>query len=92
MPVFGKALAFYSVQRADIQYSFVVYNKLLETQDVYGRVCGRFSEDPIAMETFRITKLIGIWKYEERVHILRRHVGLDLLNLKEDGMEEQEEL
>ena len=92
VPVFGEALAFYSVQRADIQYSFVVYNKLLETQDVYERICGRFSEDPIAMETFRITKLVGIWKYEERVHILRRHVGLDLLNLEEDGMEEQEEL
>ena len=44
------------------------------------------------METFRITNLVGIWKCEERVHILRRHVGLDLLNLEEDGMEEQEEL
>ena len=68
----------------------MVYHKLLKTQDVYGRVCGRFSKDPVAMETFRITKLVGIWKYEERVHILRRHVGLDLLNLEEDGFEEQE--
>ena len=46
--------------------------------------------DPVAMETFRITKLVGIWKYEERVHILRRHVGLDLLDLEEYGIEEQE--
>ena len=28
----------------------------------------------------------------QRVHILRRHVGLDLLDLEEYGMEEQEEV
>ena len=46
----------------------------------------------MAMETSSISKLVGIWKYEERVHILRKYVGLDLLDLEEYGIEEQEEL
>ena len=90
-PVFEEALVFYSLQQADIQYSLVVYHKLLKTHDVYERWCGRFSEDLEAMESSRLIKLVGIWKYEERVHVLRRHVGLDLLD-QEYGMEEQREL
>ena len=91
-PTFGEALAFYSLERANRMYSFVVYHKLLRTHDVYGRWCGKWSEDIMAMETSSISKLVGIWKYEERVHILRKHVGLDLLDLEEYGIEEQEEL
>ena len=73
-------------------YSFVVYHKLLRTHDIYGRWCGKWSENIMAMETSSISKLVGIWKYEERVHILRKYVGLDLLDLEEHGIEEQEEL
>jgi hypothetical protein len=88
---FGEALAFYSLQLADREYSFVVYHKLLRTHNVYGRWCGKWSEDIMAMETSGLRKLVGIWKYESRVHILRRHVGLDLLDLEEYDMEEQDE-
>jgi hypothetical protein len=91
-PIFGEALAFYSLQQADTEYSLVVYHKLLKTHDVYGRWCGKWSKDPIVMETYRLSKLVGIWKHKERVHVLRRHVGLDLLDLEAYGMEEQEEL
>ena len=80
-PTFGEALAFYSLERANRKYSFVVYHRLLRTHNIYGRWCGKWSEDIMAMETSSISKLIGIWKYEERVHVLRKHVGLDLLDL-----------
>ena len=88
-PTFGEALAFYSLERANRKYSFVVYHKLLRTHNIYGRWCGKWSEDIMAMETSSISKLIGIWKYEERVHVLRKHVGLDLLDLEEHGIEEE---
>jgi hypothetical protein len=87
--IFGEALAFYSLEMAEKEYNFVVYHELLKTHDVHGRWCGKWSEDPVAMETSSISKLVGIWKYRERVHILRRHVGLDLLDLEEYGMEEE---
>jgi hypothetical protein len=70
----------------------VVYHKLLKTHDVYGRWCGKWSKDHVVMETYRLSKLVGIWKHKERDHVLRRHVGLDLLDLEAYGMEEQEEL
>jgi hypothetical protein len=86
---FGEALAFYTLP--DRGKSLVVYHKLVNTVDVHGRWCGEWSEDLMVMETSRLSKLVGIWEYRQRVHILRKHVGLDLLDL-EDGMEEQEEL
>ena len=90
--IFGEALAFYSVQWAESEYSLVVYHKLLKTQDIYRRCCGEWSNDPVAMKTSRLNKLIGIWNYKERVHVLRKHVGLDLLDYEEDMLEEQEEM
>ena len=43
------------------------------------------------VKTSSLTKLVGIWKYDSRVHVLRRHAGLDMLNAEEYGVEEQEE-
>jgi hypothetical protein len=83
---FGEALAFYSLP--DREKGFVVYHKLVETFDVHGRWCGKWSEDIMVMETSSLSKLVGIWKYGPRVHILRKHVGLDLLDLEEYEMEE----
>ena len=62
---------------------------VLTTHNIYGRWCKKWSKDIMAMETSSISKLIGIWKYEERVHVLRKHVGLDLLDLEEHGIEEE---
>jgi hypothetical protein len=36
-------------------------------------------------------KLVGIWKKGQRVYILRKHVGLSLLNTEEYGIEEEED-
>lgn len=87
--VFGEALAFYHLPQNDC--SVVVYHELVNMVDVMGRSCGEWSEEFMVMETFRITKLVGIWEYGPRVHILRKHVGLDLLDVEEDEIEEQEE-
>jgi hypothetical protein len=88
--IFGEALAFYTLP--DKESSLVVYHELVEMVDVHGRWCGEWSEDFMVMETSSLSKLVGIWEYGQRVHILRKHVGLDLLDLEEYGMEEQEEL
>jgi hypothetical protein len=45
----------------------------------------------MVMKTNSVSKLVGIWRQEERVHILRQHAGLELLNVEEYGTEEQEE-
>jgi Transposase family tnp2 len=86
--IFGEALAFYSLSGEED--SFVVYHKLLKTHDVYGRWCGEWSEDIMTMKTSSLSNLVGIWVHEPRVHILRKHVGLDLLDLEEYEMEEQD--
>ena len=43
------------------------------------------------LETFHVTKLVGIWVREFRVHILRQHAGLDMLDIEEFGIEEEVE-
>ena len=87
-PIFGEALAFYFVPEHDC--SLVVYHQLVKTKQVLGRWCGKWSKDFRVLEASFLLKLIGIWRYQERVHILRRHAGLDMLNA-EEGIEEQEE-
>jgi hypothetical protein len=89
MLIFREALAFYFLPENG--HSLVVYHKLVEKIDVYGRWCGEWSKDHMVMKTNSVSKLVGIWRQEERVHILRQHAGLELLNVEEYGTEEQEE-
>jgi hypothetical protein len=46
---------------------------------------------PYGAETSSLTKLVGVWEWESKVHILRKHAGLDMLDVEEYGMEEEEE-
>ena len=85
---FGVALAFYSVYGTA---KLVVYHKLIRTKIVLRRWSGEWSDDCMVMKTSRITKLVGIWEHESRVHILRRHVGLGILDIEEGEIEEEEE-
>ena len=39
------------------------------------------------LDTSAIVSLVGIWTYNENVHILRKHPGLTLLTLDESGIE-----
>jgi hypothetical protein len=41
--------------------------------------------------TSSITKLVGVWAWESRVHILRKHAGIDMLQAEEDVIQEEEE-
>jgi hypothetical protein len=85
---FGEAVAFYSVYSTA---HLVVYHKLIGAKKVLGRWCGKWSDECMVMETSRITNLVGIWEYGSTVHILRRHVGLDILDTEEGEIEEEEE-
>ncbi|KAH9022211.1 hypothetical protein EDB85DRAFT_1871470 [Lactarius pseudohatsudake] len=85
-PTWGEALAFYSVPEHNL--CLVVYCPVVEVFGVVGRWCGRWSEEIRVMETSRLMNLIGIWEFESRVHILRRHPGLDMLSAEECGFEE----
>ncbi|KAH9177464.1 hypothetical protein EDB89DRAFT_2194440, partial [Lactarius sanguifluus] len=85
-PTWGEALAFYSVPEHNL--GLMVYCPVVEEFGVVGRWCGRWSEEVMVMETYRLMNLIGIWEYESRVHILRRHPGLDMLSAEECGFEE----
>jgi hypothetical protein len=87
--IFGEALAFYYLPEQD--HRFVVYHQLVETVDVLGRWCGVWSEDCMVLNISSITKLVGIWKYGLKVHILRKHAGLEMLDAEEYGTEEQQE-
>jgi hypothetical protein len=87
--IFGEALAFYSLP--DDNCSLVVYHQLVETVDVLGRWCGEWSKDYMVLETSSLTALVGVWEWELRVHILRKHTGLEMLDAEEYGVEEEEE-
>jgi hypothetical protein len=90
--IFGEALAFYCLP--DYGFNLVVYHPLEEMVDVLGRWCGEWSEDRMVLETSCLTKLVGVWTWESKVHILRKHVGLDMLDVEsfeEYGAEEEEE-
>ena len=88
-PTFGEALAFYSVPEYNL--FLMVYYAVVEKFGVVGRWCGKWSEEIKVMETSRLVNLIGIWEYESRVHILRKHPGLDMLSPDECGFEEKED-
>jgi hypothetical protein len=88
-PTFGEALAFYSVPEYNL--CLVVYCPVVEKFGVVGKWCGKWAEEIRVMETSRLINLIGIWEFESRVHILRRHPGLDMLSPEECGFGEIEE-
>jgi hypothetical protein len=82
-PIFGEALAFYTAGTV----SLVVYHPLIERQKLFGRWYGKWSAAVHVLETSVIVSLIGIWTYNDHVHILRRHPGLTLLTLDECGID-----
>ncbi|KAH8999573.1 hypothetical protein EDB92DRAFT_1756576, partial [Lactarius akahatsu] len=88
-PIFGEALAFYFLQ--DYGYSLVVYHELEGMRNVLGRWCGEWSEECMVLKTSSIITLVGIWAWGSKVHILRKHPGLDMLSSSEHGIEEQDE-
>ena len=88
-PIFGEALAFYTIVGTDL--SFVVYHSLIERQKQFGRWYGKWAPTLYVLETSAIVGLIGIWTYNNNVHILRRHPGLTLLTPEESGIVDSED-
>ena len=84
-PIFGEALAFYTI--ADL--SLVVYHPLIERHKLHGRWYGKWSSSVYVLETSAIVSLIGIWVFNDHVHILRKHPGLNLLTLDECGIDSE---
>jgi hypothetical protein len=89
-PIFGEALAFYTV--AETNLSLVVYHPLIERHKLFGRWYGRWSSTVYVLETSAIVGLVGIWTYNDHVHILRRHPGLTLLTPDECGIESEDRM
>jgi hypothetical protein len=86
-PIFGEALAFYSVEP---NLSLVVYHPLIERQKKFGRWSGKWSSTVYVLETSAIVSLVGIWTYKDHVHILRRHPGLFMLTSAECGVDSKD--
>ncbi|KAI0037476.1 hypothetical protein FA95DRAFT_1506941, partial [Auriscalpium vulgare] len=78
-PVFGQALAFY--EATDDSPAIVVYIPLINCKMVLRRWQGKWGKDIKVLPVTSIDSLIGIIECEdsERVHILRKHPGLELL-------------
>ena len=90
-PIFGEALAFYTTQSAKAELSLVVYHPLIECCKLFGRWYGKWSPALHVLEISTIVSLVGIWTYNDHVHILRKHPGLNLLRLDELGISEETE-
>lgn len=75
----------------DHGHSLVVHHELIKRDNIFGRNYGEWSNSHMVMETSKISKWIGIWKWEQRVHIFRQHAGLEMLNVNEGyEIEDQE--
>jgi hypothetical protein len=89
-PIFGEALAFYTV--AEKNLSLVVYHPLIEHQKLFGRWYGKWSPMVYVLDISKIVSLIGIWTYNDHVHILQKHPGLNLLTMDECGIDSEDPL
>jgi len=85
--LFGEALAFYSLP--GYNYSVVICHPLEQINVIFKRWCGQWSNSIMVLETSNITKLVGIVKGKQYVHMLRKHVGLGLLKAEEYGLEDE---
>lgn len=90
-PIFGEALAFYTTQSAEADFSLVVYHPLIECHKLFGRWYGKWSSALHVLKISAIISLVGIWTHNDHVHVLRRHPGLALLRLDECGISEESE-
>ena len=84
-PVFGEALAFFQV--LETKQLLAVYHPVGDCKQVLKKWRGVWSEKIEVVAVSDIHSLVGIWSYESRVYVLRKHPGLNLLNEEESGRE-----
>jgi hypothetical protein len=88
-PIFGEALAFYEV--TETHKLLVVYHPIINLQQQLGRWKGNWSQNIEVLSASALRDKIGIWTWNENVHILRKHPALDYLKPEERGAEEEGE-
>lgn len=88
IPEFGEALAFYTIEISDtITELLVVYHPVVEAHQVLRRWQGTWSNTIRTARVSTILAIVGTWEglRTNKVHILRKHPGLVLLNEAEGG-------
>ena len=63
----------------------MVVRPIINVQNVLGIMRGKFSSDIQIMPCNALQSIIGIWDNGKWVYILRKHPGLEMLNVEESG-------
>lgn len=80
-PIFGEALAFFEVvERHEL---LVIYHPFIALQPVLRCWRGSMSNEIHVLPASALHCMIGIWIYNTKVWILRKHPGLALLTAEE---------
>lgn len=93
LPLFGLALAFYSIKIMEKTYAFGVYKKLTDAGEVLGCWRGKhWSTEMYVIDIDKISDLVGIWRHNTWMYMLQKHPGLDMLNAEESGRDNGDEV
>jgi hypothetical protein len=84
-PVFGEALAFFEVK--ETKQLLVVYHPLGNCNQVLKKWRGVWLDTMEVLLASKIQSIVGIWSYQSRVYILRKHPALSLLTEEQTGRE-----
>lgn len=64
---------------------------LIDAKQQFYRWVGKWSNRISVLPASRIIDIVGVFAWgEERIHILRKHPGLSMLNAEDRGLEEEE--
>ncbi|KAI0054599.1 hypothetical protein BV25DRAFT_1816860 [Artomyces pyxidatus] len=77
-PVFGEALAFFKINH--IGTFLATFYPIVELELVFGKWRGKWSKTIKVLPIAAIKCLIGIWCYDDRVYVLQKHPGLEMLS------------
>jgi hypothetical protein len=85
-PIFAEALAFYEVSGP--HQILVVCRPVSKLQQVLKIWRGQWSENIQVLPASALCNIVGIWSYQDRVYLLRKHPGLSHLTPTECGVDE----
>ncbi|KAI0062598.1 hypothetical protein BV25DRAFT_1870331 [Artomyces pyxidatus] len=80
---FGEAIAFYELVKE--KKVVVVYHPLDNRQKILSQWRGTWSSDIKVLPASAIQTVVGIWSHKNRVYVLRKHPGLDMLSAAESN-------
>ena len=87
--VFGEVLAFYKLTQHENPLKIAVFHPLSDIKKSLNVIYGKWATQILAIKVDDIVDIIGIWAAPkcERVYVLRKHPGLELLTSEECGQE-----